>query len=125
MSPASPDRAALGRQAEELACNFLQRRGLILVERNYRCRQGELDLIMRDGNATVFVEVRYRGNTSLVDAATSVDHAKQGRLVAAAQHYLQRHPRAADYPCRFDVVAVAPAAGQNRVEWITNAIELQ
>ncbi len=124
MAPARLDRAELGRQAEEQACNFLLRRGLTLVERNYRCRLGELDLVMRHADTTVFVEVRYRGGTALVSATASVDRHKQARLIAAAQHYLQQHPAAARGPCRFDVIAVAPTAGENRVEWITNAFEL-
>lgn len=120
----APDRAELGRQAEELACTFLQRNGLTLLERNYRCRVGELDLVMSHGDATVFVEVRYRGASAFVDGAASVDRRKQARLIAAAQHYLQCHPQQARTPCRFDVIAVAPASGQNRIQWITNAIEL-
>lgn len=118
------DRAELGRQAEQLACTFLQEHGLTLLERNYRCRLGELDLIMRHADTTVFVEVRYRGASALVEAAASVDRHKQARLVAAAQHYLQHHPRQARTPCRFDVIAVAAANSRDRVQWITNAIEL-
>ena len=124
MTPTAHDRAALGRQAEQLACLFLQRHGLTLLERNYRCRLGELDLIMRHADTTVFVEVRYRGTTALVDALSSIDRRKRSRLIAAAQHYLLGHPRQAKAPCRFDVIAVASAAGPDRIQWITNAIEL-
>lgn len=118
------DRAELGRQAEQLACAFLQGQGLTLLERNYQCRLGEIDLVMQQGDATVFVEVRYRGASALVDAAGSVDRRKQAKLLATAQYYLQRHPRQARKPCRIDVIAVSPATAQNRIQWITNAIEL-
>ncbi len=117
------DRAALGQAAEMLACDYLQRSGLQLVQRNYRCRRGELDLVMRQGEITVFVEVRYRSPSAFADGVTSIDRHKQARLLAAAQHYLLQHPDAARRPCRFDVVAVTPEGGENRVEWITNAIE--
>jgi putative endonuclease len=117
------DRAALGLAAENLACAYLQRAGLILLQRNYRCRRGELDLVMRQGDTVVFVEVRYRSPSAYADGVASVDRHKQARLLAAAQHYLLQHPDAARRPCRFDVVAVTPERGENRVEWITNAIE--
>lgn len=117
------DRAALGQAAENLACAYLQRSGLTLLQRNYRCRRGELDLVMRQGDTTVFVEVRYRSPSAFADGIASVDRHKQGRLLAAAEHYLQQNPDAARRPCRFDVVAITPERGENRVEWITNAIE--
>lgn len=118
------DRAALGQAAETLACDYLQRNGLKLVQRNYRCRRGELDLVMQQGEVVVFVEVRFRSPSAYADGIASVDRHKQEKLLAAAQHYLQQHPDAARRPCRFDVVAVTPERGENRVEWITNAIEL-
>jgi putative endonuclease len=114
-------RAELGQAAENLACEFLQHRGLVLLQRNYRCRRGELDLVMRQGDTTVFVEVRYRSPSAFADGITSVDRHKQARLLAAAQYYLQQHPETSRHPCRFDVVAVTPAHGENCVEWITNA----
>lgn len=117
------DRAALGLAAENLACAYLQRSGLLLLHRNYRCRRGELDLVMRQGDTTVFVEVRYRSPSAYADGIASVDRHKQARLLAAAQHYLLQYPDAARRPCRFDVVAITPERGENRVEWITNAIE--
>ncbi|GAB4289569.1 MAG: YraN family protein [Thiohalomonadaceae bacterium] len=117
------DRAALGQAAEQLACTYLQHNGLTLLQRNYRCRRGELDLVMRQGDTTVFVEVRYRRPSAYGDGITSVDRHKQEKLLAAAQYYLQQHPDAARRPCRFDVVAITPEQGENRVEWIINAIE--
>jgi putative endonuclease len=107
-----------GARAEQHAAEFLQRRGLTLLHHNYRCRHGEIDLIMRDGATLVFVEVRLRSRSDFGGAAASIDAAKQGRLVRTAQHYLSalRHVP----PCRFDAVLLHTAEGAG-VEWIRNA----
>lgn len=109
-----------GSAAERAAERWLRGRGLRLVARNYRCRRGEIDLIMSDGTTLVFVEVRMRTRADFGDAAASVTATKQRRLSAAAGHYLAHHPRAADRPCRFDVVAVS-SEPRHRFEWIRNA----
>jgi putative endonuclease len=115
----------LGEQAEEAALHHLQQHGLTQVARNFRCRQGEIDLVMRHGATHVFVEVRYRSQARFGGAAASVDYRKQQRIITAAQFFLQRHPQAARGPCRFDVIAVSPGpAGGWRIDWIQNAFEL-
>lgn len=118
-------RAERGQRAEAGACDYLQRQGLRLVERNYRCARGEIDLIMRDQETLVFVEVRYRASQRFGGAAASVDTRKQARLVAAALHYLQQHPAAGRRACRFDVMASVPGEGDVAVEyeWIRSAFE--
>lgn len=110
------DRRSRGAAAEALARAHLERAGLRLVERNYRCPRGEIDLVMADGESLVFVEVRYRSSPRFGSAAESVDARKRARLIAAAGHYLLT--RAADRPCRFDVVA---ADGETGVEWLRDA----
>lgn len=113
-----------GQLAEQQASEYLNRQGLKLVESNYRCRSGEIDLIMQSDNTLVFVEVRFRSDSSFGGAAASVDRHKQQKLLVAAQHYLQKH-RAFNRPCRFDVVAVLPGKdGELKFEWIKNAFEL-
>ncbi len=107
-----------GASTEQLACTYLQANGLKLIQQNYRLRMGEIDLIMRDGNTIVFVEVRYRKNNHYGGALYSVDPRKQMRLIRTAQHYLQSH--APNAPARFDVIAVD---GGNDIHWIKNAIE--
>jgi putative endonuclease len=107
---------AVGSEKEQVGCRYLEDRGLRLVERNYRCRHGELDLVMRDGATLVFVEVRFRRSTRFGGAAESVDGHKQQRLTAAAGHYLQRHP--SPLACRFDVLAIG--AGDH-IDWIKDA----
>ena len=108
---------AAGDEAESLALAYLQRQGLVLVQRNYRlaggphARGAEIDLILRDRDGTlVFVEVRARAAAAHGGALASVSPAKQRRIVRAAQHYLLHLPSAP--PCRFDVVAID--AGQLR-----------
>jgi putative endonuclease len=98
-------RQLVGGDAEERAARFLAGRGLTIVERNFRSRRGEIDLIARDGGTLVFVEVRKRtDSTRFGGAAGSVDHRKRRRLEAAALFYLSR--LGAEPPCRFDVVAM-------------------
>ena len=109
------DKHAAGRAAEDAALERLRRRGLRLIERNYRARCGEIDQVMQDGDTMVFVEVRYRGGASHGSAAETVDRRKRARLIAAAQSYLQRNRwRRA---CRFDVVALQG----ERLEWLRDA----
>ena len=93
---------ALGKAAEDAAAAYLARQGLQLVARNWRCKGGEIDLIMQDGRSLVFVEVRARGSARFGGAAASITQAKQARIVHAAQLYLfaLRSPP----PCRFDAV---------------------
>ena len=114
-----PRPGATGAAAEDRGLAWLEAQGLHLVERNFRCRVGEIDLVMRDGSVTVFVEIRFRAAADHGSAAETVSLAKQRRLSAAARHYLQRHPDAARRPCRFDVLAITG----ERFDWIENAFD--
>jgi len=114
-----------GKAAESQACRFLIDHGLELVARNYRCRHGEIDLVMRDGRSLVFVEVRYRGNRRFAGGAETVDRRKQSKLAATAMQYLQSHPAAAAHPARFDVIAIDGEFGEDRLEWIRNAFGVE
>jgi len=106
-----------GAAGEARALAYLQEQGLMLVEQNFRCKTGEIDLVMRQGQTLVFVEVRARAGNRYGGAAASVTPAKQRRLIRAAQYYLQRF-RAVP-PCRFDVVAIDAGV----MSWLKNAIE--
>lgn len=110
-----------GQQTEQACCRYLQRKGLKLVEQNYRTRTGEIDLIMHDRSMLVFIEVRYRKNSDYGSAIESVDQAKQLRIIRTAEHYCQQHD--IDSPLRIDIVGMQ---GDNedgyRFEWIKNAI---
>ena len=107
-----------GRIGEEAALAHLRAQGLSLVERNFRCKGGEIDLIMRERGGLVFVEVRDRKDASHGGAAASVTPAKQRRLITAAQVYLLKLGKVP--PCRFDVVAIEAGT----LTWLRNAIEL-
>ena len=93
-----------GQAAEDIALAYLQQRGLKLVERNFRCKGGEIDLIMRERGGLVFVEVRQRADARHGGAAASITEAKQRRLLIAAQVYLLRLRTLP--ACRFDVIAI-------------------
>jgi putative endonuclease len=106
-----------------MVLRFLQAEGLELIRRNYRCRRGEIDLIMRDGGVLVFIEVRYRRSSHFGSAAESITATKQQRISTAASHYLQQSAGAVDMPCRFDVVAVTVAEYKS-LDWIKDAFWL-
>ncbi|MDF9392726.1 MULTISPECIES: YraN family protein [Methylococcus] len=112
-----------GSQAESWTAEYLMARGLRLIERNYRCRLGEIDLVMAEGSTLVFVEVRYRSSKRYGGALESVDRHKCRRLLAAVQHYMIE--RRVTGAVRLDVVAVSPGAAGPEAEWIRNAIEAQ
>lgn len=114
---------AAGREAEELAVTALESRGLRLLERNYRCPQGELDLALREGDTLVVAEVRYRREGSRGSAAETVGRDKQRKLILAAQHFLKSHAELRRLPLRFDVVAVSGEPGELAVEWIPDAFQ--
>lgn len=105
-----------GMRAEDLCAELLRSYGLRVVERNWRCRHGEIDLIAEEGTTLVFAEVRMRTGAGFGGAAESVTEAKRSRLIAAARLYLTRRPEA---PCRFDVLLVE--GEPSRIEWIRDA----
>lgn len=113
----------VGAQWEDAALAHLQRSGLSLLDRNFNCRYGELDLVARDRDVIVFVEVRFRSTSSRGDGAQSVGPSKRAKLVRAAQVYLQARPQLAASPCRFDVVACAGTPQQPQIEWTRSAFE--
>ncbi|MCI0507690.1 MAG: YraN family protein [Gammaproteobacteria bacterium] len=124
--------ATLGQRAEDAALRFLQSRGMHLIERNYRCKLGEIDLIMQQNQELVFVEVRYRSGIRFGDGAESVNFRKQQKIIRCAEYFLQHHRQYTLIPCRIDVVSVTmqqKSMGKKSVEqgqaidWIPNAIQ--
>ena len=107
-----------GGAAEAAAASYLARHGLSVLQSNYRCRLGEIDLVLRDGPSIVFVEVRLRTNPSFGGAAASIGPRKRARIIAAARHYLAGKP---ELPCRFDVVLL-DRLEPPRIEWIRDAL---
>ena len=115
------DRGTIGAQVERAASAFLQGHGLVAIAANARYRDGELDLVMRDGDTLVFVEVRHRRSDGHGGAAASVDAAKQRKLVRAAQRFLLANAQFAERPCRFDVIEAAGDPDAPRLNWLRDA----
>lgn len=116
---------ARGRRAERRARRYLERRGLSLVARNFRCRSGEIDLIMRERKKhdaqLVFVEVRHRTSDDFARPEETVSGAKRARIRSCAGFFLSRYRRFRNWPFRFDVVALSGAWPRREVRWIQNA----
>ena len=110
-----------GGRFEQLALTWLTSQGLTLVQRNYQCRLGEIDLIMRERELLVFVEVRFRGANSQVAPCETVDFRKQQKLLRAARHFLLWNQALAELPCRFDVLGISNERSDPQYEWIRNA----
>lgn len=109
-----------GQHAEQQALHFLQSRGLRLKERNFHCKMGEIDLVMKDDDTLVFVEVRFRQGSDYGEALETVTVRKQRKLIATANRYLQlKH---IDSACRFDIIALNGSG--SAPEWIKNAIQV-
>ena len=98
-------RAATGTRGEQLAAEYLERAGLTILERNFRCRAGEIDLVAQDGTELVFVEVRTRAGNAFGTPEESITRRKQRKMAECAYSYLAEHP-AADRAWRVDVIAV-------------------
>lgn len=116
MTRALDSTTAIGAAKEELALHYLESLGLQLVARNVRYRRGELDLIMRDKDCLVFVEVRYRRSRKFGTPVETVNWTKRQHIRAAANLYLQYHPT--NLSCRFDVLAIT---GATSIEWLQDA----
>ena len=115
-----------GEQYEARAARMLQASGLDILERNYRCKLGEIDIICSQGNQLVFVEVRCRHNPRYASALASVTAAKQRKLLRTAQFYLQRRGWSNSRPCRFDVVAFSASQARpgDDIQWLQNAFTM-
>jgi putative endonuclease len=115
-------RQSLGLLGEDLACGELRRRGYEIVERRYRTRVGEIDIVAREGGYTVFVEVKTREGNEFGDGAEAVTEWKQRRVAQMALDYMARHGLH-ERPCRFDVVVVSVANGVSSVEVYPHAFD--
>ena len=112
----------MGAWGEALAAAYLQRQGYAILEQNYRCPEGEMDIVAQQGEALVFVEVRARRSAAMGTPEESVTPAKQRRLIAVAQRYLAEHPGASQ-EWRIDLVALrGGAGGTERLEHLRHAV---
>jgi putative endonuclease len=110
-----------GHEIEKLAAEYLVDQGIKLLQRNFRSRLGEIDLIGVDQNQLIFVEVRFRRYSDYGSAADSVNYKKQQKLIRTARYFLHIHPQYANLACRFDVIAVTLVNNEPNLEWIQNA----
>jgi putative endonuclease len=120
-----PNTRAAGARYEDVALAHLEGAGLVLIARNYNCRYGEIDLVMRERDTVVFVEVRYRRPGGFGGGIDSVHAGKRAKLIRAASAFLADHPRLADNACRFDVLAITDGAQTPTpsLDWRRNAFE--
>ena len=118
LPPLRTARQIAGDAGEARAAAYLQARGLRIIERNFRVRGGEIDLVCGDGPTTVFVEVRLRASAEFGGAGASITAAKQRRLILAARHWLARH---GETLCRFDAVLI----DGERLEWLRGAFDAE
>ena len=112
-----------GAQAEVLAKQYLESQGLHTVTTNYRCRFGEIDIIMNDQSQLVFIEVRFRKKQLYGSALHSIDWRKQQRIVRSASCFLQTHHTTAHDTCRFDVIAIGPSLANHHIDWVRSAFD--
>lgn len=110
----------IGLAAENRACAFLEKQGMHLLYKNYDCKFGEIDLIMKDGDYVVFTEVRCRNNQDYTSALESVSPAKKSKIIKTAMHYLLEKNWYNKVDCRFDVIAFE----ETEMNWIKNAFEV-
>lgn len=126
LPPVAPaNRREAGLAQEACAARYLEQQGLQLIESNFNCRVGEIDLIMKDGDTLVFVEVRYRTRVDFMDPVASVDYRKQKKLLRSAATYLKYRGLTDRVPCRIDVLGVSrnPDHGNTGYHWIKDAIQ--
>ena len=118
----SHTRQVLGESGESLACRELERRGYTILERRYRSKVGEIDIVARHGDVTVFVEVKTRDGSEFGGGAAAVTPFKQRRIALVALEYVSTH-RLFDRPCRFDVVVVDVSSRPPALEVFANAFD--
>lgn len=124
----TPSTVSIGALAEQDACVFLQKQGLKFISRNFRVKGGEIDLIMRDKNVWVFIEVKLRSKQTHGNAVEMVDSFKQSRIIRAATFFLLQNKLYNSAFCRFDVVGISPSKekqNQHEITWIKDAFRVQ
>ncbi len=113
--------STIGHKAEAYAAQFLKREGLKVLEKNFSCQFGEIDLIVQEAETLVFVEVKFRTDSDWADAIETVTKTKQQKIIKAAKHYKQKH-KISDYiACRFDVIAINNEFNAENTEWLKHA----
>lgn len=113
----------IGSEYETLAIEYLQKQALKLLNRNFSCKMGEIDLIFRKNDMIIFVEVRFRKNAFFGGPLMSVNYNKQQKLIRCAQFFLRCNPTLYNHPCRFDVMSITLKNGMPEIEWVQDAFQ--
>ena len=125
-----------GQYAENIALKHLEAQGLKIIQRNFSCKMGEIDLIMNDAAFLIFIEVRYRKKTQFGHPLETITYTKQQKIIKTIQYFLMKYPNYQQYPCRIDAVAIySDTVNKNnraenitaedlKIEWVKNAIQL-
>ena len=117
------NKRTVGGSLESLACEYLRNNGAQVIESNYRCRQGEVDIVARDGVYLCFVEVKYRNNYRFGEPEEAVDLKKRRHICKVSRFYLYSKYKSFDIPIRYDVIAISPENDFLTFKWIKNAFD--
>ncbi len=117
------NKRSVGSDTEELACEFLRSQGALIIEKNYRCKNGEIDIIARDGKYICFIEVKFRKSTKFGEPEEAVSCNKQKRICKVSKFYLYSKYQSLDTSIRYDVVAISPKEKILTFKWIKNAFD--
>lgn len=112
-----------GKIAEDIAAEYLTKQGLKLIDQNFHCRFGEIDLIGLDQQILTFIEVRYRKNEQYLAVVETIDQHKCRKLIITSEYYLTQHKNYRDNQCRYDVITITGELNQPVIEWIKNAFQ--
>ena len=118
-----PDRYQYGTIAEKTVLEYLTRKGLVRLNNNYRSRYGEIDLIMKENDTIIFIEVRYRSNTRFVDPIETIDKMKIQKIILTSQKFLQEFSDLGKF-YRFDVITLTGDLESPEIQWIKNAFDV-
>ncbi len=119
------NKRTIGQATEEMACNFLISRGGRILEKNYRCKQGEIDIIAADGRYICFIEVKYRQNNRYGEPSEALTASKIQHICKVSKFYLYSKYKSYDLPVRYDVIAISPEEKMLTFKWIKNAFDCQ
>ena len=117
------NKRSVGSDAEELACEYLRSQGAQILEKNYRCNIGEIDIIARDGKYLCFIEVKFRKSTKYGEPQEAVSYFKQRRICKVSKFYLYSKYKSLDTSIRYDVIAISPDDKILTFKWIKNAFD--
>jgi putative endonuclease len=112
-----------GKQAEDIAACYISQHGLKIIERNFHCRFGEIDLIGFDKEILVFIEVRYRKNERFLAVIETIDKRKCTKIITTSEYFLNNYRNYGSHCCRYDVIAISGELDKPVIEWIKNAFQ--